>query len=164
MGLISRVSSRTYRLCKKMNNNHFNEFFNTEQKAITTNNEFDQQLSKKFGSLMSPFDHMDTFFKNPENSLMNFSKELENTDSKSYCYSHSSVTKFDEKGQKYQKTHSITTGPDGVKQEKKTLEDRDEKLKQMSLGQHIKNRGIEVEKTRRGGVTAPIETKRNLYG
>ena len=33
----------------------------------------------------------------------------------------------------------------------------------MSLGQHIKNRGVEVEKTRKGA-NNPITTKRNIYG
>lgn len=78
----------------------------------------------------------------------------------SHCYS--SMTQFDDKGKKMQKTHAVTTGPDGVRQEKKTLEDRDKELKQMSLGQHIKTRGVEVEKTKKG--SAPIETKRTLHG
>jgi len=82
-----------------------------------------------------------------------------NPDGYSFC--HSSVTKFDEKGQKYQKTHTLNRGPDGLKEEKKTLDDRDEQLKQMSLGQYIHERGVETEKTKRG--SNPIETKRTLH-
>jgi len=78
-----------------------------------------------------------------------------------YSFCHSSVTKFDDKGKKYQKTHTLNRGPDGLKEERKTLEDRDEALKQMSLGQYIHERGIETEKTKRGA--QPIETRRTLH-
>ena len=175
------------------NSRHFDDFFNNKNENVnptalalpnTDNNASNdnvQEISQAFGQLMSPFKEMDNFFGNSKiNSMLspfdteNMEKRMQkmmddsfNTNNgnnpNSYSYCHSSITKFDDKGQKYQKTHSITKGPNGIKQEKKTLDDRDQELKQMSLGQHIKNRGVEVEKTRKGA-TNPITTKRNIYG
>merc|ERR1712183_682476 len=64
-------------------------------------------------------------------------------------------------GKKFEKTHTLNKGPGGVKEERKTLTDRDEELKKMSLGQYINERGVEVEKSQRG--KNPIETRRTLH-
>merc|ERR1739848_226516 len=97
----------------------------------------------------------------PKMDLEKMSKNAANSQN-GYTHCHSSVIKFDEKGQKYKKTHTISTGPNGVKQEQKTIEDRDEKYKEMMLGNHIKNRGLEIEKSKKGD--NPISTRRNIIG
>merc|ERR1712157_437442 len=77
-------------------------------------------------------------------------------------YYHSSIQHFDEKGQKFSKTHTVSQGLNGVKEERKTLTDREQELKRMSLGQYIYDRGVETEKTRRGK-HGNIQTKRTLH-
>merc|ERR1711953_790596 len=118
-----------------MNDQQFNDFFSRpNEKSLMP-----KELSKNFDSLMK-FPKMDqqmqemmglmnTNLKDLNLDANQLSQKLSKDVSKNengYSFVHTSMTKFDDKGQKYKKTHSlITTGPDGVKQEQKTLEDRD---------------------------------------
>merc|ERR1711953_284716 len=154
-----------------MNDQQFNDFFSRpNEKSLMP-----KELSKNFDSLMK-FPKMDqqmqemmglmnTNLKDLNLDANQLSQKLSKDVSKNengYSFVHTSITKFDDKGQKYKKTHSLTTGPDGVKQEQKTLEDRDQQYKEMKLGNHIKNRGIEIEKSKKAD--QPIQTKKNVYG
>ena len=161
----------------KMDDSHFNEFFNQKQLIPSNNNDLDKMM-QPFNKLlkMPNFPDLEKEMQSMQNiqnmkmtmpDISEMSKNFQNKNGKEsngYSYFHSSVSNFDEKGQKYKKTHTLTTGPDGVKQEKKTLEDRDQKYKEMMLGNHIKNRGIEIEKSRRGGEQADIKTTRKVIG
>jgi len=79
-----------------------------------------------------------------------------------HSFYHSSVQHFDGQGKKYEKTHTLNQAPGGVKEERKTLHDRDEELKEMSIGQYIHERGVETEKSRRGN--GAIQSSRVLHG
>merc|ERR1712048_936936 len=90
MGLISRVSSRTYRVFQIENKNkmsrnnsrHFDDFFNNKNENVnrtalalpnTDNNPPNdnvQEISQAFGQLMSPFKEMDNFFGNSKMNSM----------------------------------------------------------------------------------------------
>lgn len=165
-----------------MDSKQFDDFFANSSaddiKSIMPKNmlsfpqHFDQmmeQMDKNFGTLMPKMSELtkgDGFGKFPD--MEKLSQEMTKQglnggqNNKGYTHCHSSFTTFDQKGKKYQKTHTVTTGPDGVKQEQKTLEDRDKEYKEMMLGNHIKSRGIEIEKSKTGN--QPIQTKRNLIG
>ena len=79
-----------------------------------------------------------------------------------HSFYHSSVQHFDGQGKKYEKTHTLNQAPGGVKEERKTLHDRDEQLKEMSIGQYINERGVKTDKIRRGN--GAIQSSRVLHG
>merc|ERR1711972_154887 len=84
-------------------------------------------MFSSFGDLMKPmadFSKFEDLTKLPDNP-------------NGHSFYHSSVQHFDEKGKKYEKTHTLNKGPGGVKEERKTETKRDEELKRMSLGQYI---------------------------
>ena len=87
------------------------------------------EMQKRFDQLM-PFS-MDKF---PMDSMLaNFDSKNLPAGGKSYF--HSSIQTFDDKGKKYEKTHSIARSGD-LKEERKTEEDRDEELRKMAIGQY----------------------------
>jgi len=79
-----------------------------------------------------------------------------------HSFHHSSVQHFDGQGKKYEKTHTLSQAPGGIKEERTTLHDRDQELKEMSIGQYIHERGVETEKSRRGN--GAIQSSRVLHG
>merc|ERR1719186_745723 len=101
-----------------------------------------QQMFSNFDDLMKPMSDLTNFSKTHDFSDIS---NLPNN-SNGHSYFHSSVQHFDEKGKKFEKTHTLNKGPGGVKEERKTLTDREEELKKMSLGQYINERGVKEER------------------
>merc|ERR1712066_66047 len=107
---------------------------------------FDMGMPDFFGKRMNELMKFnDDFVKsgNMDDMMKKFSGGQMDSNSNSYCYS--SMSTFDNKGKKYEKTHSIAKTADGLKEERKTIDDRDEQLKQMSIGQYINDRGVETQ-------------------